>query len=114
MSPAVPTSRRAPAGGSLGRRLAAVFLLVLALSLVGAGIGIWSLQRIGQSIEAMVERSVAHERLVADGLNKIQPGQPVRVAGASGTNGAPGKAPAAPSPAAYPQGARPAAARPAP
>ena len=66
MSPAVPTSRRAPAGGSLGRRLAAVFLLVLALSLVGAGIGIWSLQRIGQSTEAMVERSVAHERRVAD------------------------------------------------
>lgn len=66
-----------------------------------------------QGFVEIVDGVRAGERLVADGLNKIQPGQPVRVAGASGTNGAPGKAPAAPSPAAYPQGARPAAARPA-
>ena len=52
--------------GSLGRRLISVFLAVLVLSLVGAAIGIWSLYRINQSTEAMVQNSVANERLVAD------------------------------------------------
>lgn len=51
------------------------------------------------------------ERLVADGLNKIQPGQPVRVARGPGMGAAPGKS--GPSggaaPTAYPQGPRPAA-----
>lgn len=42
------------------------FLAVLALSLVGSGIGVWSVYRINQSTEAMVQRSVANERLVAD------------------------------------------------
>ena len=51
--------------GSLGRRLISVFLAVLVLSLVGAAIGIWSLYRINQSTEAMVQNSVANERLVA-------------------------------------------------
>ena len=46
------------------------------------------------------------ERLVADGLNKIQPGQPVRVAGGQRPGGRPGAAPAG-------AGARPAGARPA-
>lgn len=57
------------------------------------------------------------DRLVADGLNKIQPGQPVRVARGPGVGAIPGqpaaastpagKAPADAAPAAYPQGARP-------
>ncbi|MBX3485748.1 efflux RND transporter periplasmic adaptor subunit [Phenylobacterium sp.] len=47
------------------------------------------------------------ERLVADGLNKVQPGQPVRVAGggAGGPPGAPGARPATPAGEA-PTGAR--------
>lgn len=50
----------------------------------------------------------AGERIVADGLNKIQPGQPVRIAGAGGGRpGAPGARPAGAA-----EGARPAAARP--
>lgn len=55
------------------------------------------------------------ERLVADGLNKIQPGQPVRVARTPGIGAVPGKpgAPGGAAPATYPQGPRPAAARPA-
>lgn len=55
------------------------------------------------------------DRLVADGLNKIQPGQPVRVARTPGMGAVPGKAgpPAGAAPAAYPAGPRPAAARPA-
>jgi len=52
--------------GALGRRLLAVFLAVLALSLLGSAIGLWSLHRIHASTEAMVRGSVAHERLVAD------------------------------------------------
>lgn len=61
------TSRSASrATGAIGRRLIFVFLAVLALSLVGAGIGVWSLSRIDQSTQAMVQRSVANERLVAD------------------------------------------------
>ncbi len=52
--------------GSLKRRLVGVFLAVLALSLVGSAIGGWSLLRIHASTEAMVDRSVANERLVAD------------------------------------------------
>jgi len=52
--------------GPLGRRLVLIFLAVLSLSLVGSGIGVWSLDRINQSTEAMVQRSVANERLVAD------------------------------------------------
>ena len=54
------------ATGSLGRRLVLIFLAVLSLSLVGSGIGVWSLHRINHSTEAMVQRSVANERLVAD------------------------------------------------
>jgi membrane fusion protein, multidrug efflux system len=53
----------------------------------------------------------AGERLVADGLNKIQPGQPVRIARGAGMGAIPGKVgpPAAgAAPAAYPQGPRPA------
>jgi membrane fusion protein (multidrug efflux system) len=57
------------------------------------------------------------DRLVADGLNKIQPGQPVRIARGPGMGANPiqGGPPGAPAPAAYkrPQGAQPAAARPA-
>jgi len=52
--------------GPLGRRLVLIFLAVLSLSPVGSGIGVWSLDRINQSTEAMVQRSVANERLVAD------------------------------------------------
>ncbi len=52
--------------GSLGRRLLGVFLAVLALSLAGSAIGLWSLHRIHASTEAMVQGSVANERLVAD------------------------------------------------
>jgi membrane fusion protein, multidrug efflux system len=56
------------------------------------------------------------ERLVADGLNKVQPGQPVRVARSPGMGAIPGQGgPPGAAPAAYkrPQGAQPAAARPA-
>ena len=57
----------------------------------------------------------AGDRIVADGLNKIQPGQPVRVAGqrpgASRPAGAAGRPGAAPAAAGRPAtaGARPAA-----
>lgn len=67
-----------------------------------------------QGFVEIVDGVRAGERLVADGLNKIQPGQPVRVA--SGPGGPPtkaGGAPAGAAPASYPQGARPPAARPA-
>ena len=60
------SARRRRCGGSLGRRLLSVFLAVLALSLVGSAIGMWSLHRINASTEAMVQSSVANERLVAD------------------------------------------------
>jgi len=55
------------------------------------------------------------ERLVADGLNKIQPGQPVRIARGAGIGAIPGKArpSVGAAPASYPQGARPAAVKPA-
>ena len=51
------------------------------------------------------------ERLVADGLNKIQPGQAVRIARTPGMGAIPGKADPASdaAPAAYPRGPRPAA-----
>ena len=52
--------------GPLGRRLLVLFIAVLALSLVGSAIGLWSLLRIGQSTDDMVQRSVTNERLVAD------------------------------------------------
>jgi membrane fusion protein (multidrug efflux system) len=42
----------------------------------------------------------AGERIVADGLNKVQPGQPVRVVGARGPGGAGSHAPGARRPAA--------------
>jgi membrane fusion protein (multidrug efflux system) len=49
------------------------------------------------------------ERLVADGLNKIQPGQPVLVARTPGMGAIPGKADPSggAAPAAYPRGPRP-------
>ncbi|MDZ4370447.1 MAG: efflux RND transporter periplasmic adaptor subunit [Phenylobacterium sp.] len=62
-----------------------------------------------QGFVEIVDGVRAGERLVADGLNKIQPGQPVRVAQAPAN--APGSAPA--TPASAPQGTRPPAARPA-
>ncbi len=48
----------------------------------------------------LTEGAVAGERIVADGLNKIQPGQPVRIAGPGGSGGlgAPGGAPRRPAP----------------
>ncbi len=52
--------------GPLGRRLLGLFMTVLALSLVGSAIGVWSLRHIGQSTDDMVQHSVANERLVAD------------------------------------------------
>jgi methyl-accepting chemotaxis protein len=52
--------------GPLGRRLLGLFVAVLALSLVGSAIGLWSLLRIGQSTDDIVQRSVSNERLVAD------------------------------------------------
>jgi len=52
--------------GPLGRRLLGLFVAVLALSLVGSAIGLWSLYRIGQSTDDIVQRSVSNERLVAD------------------------------------------------
>ena len=58
----------------------------------------------------------AGEMVIADGLNKIQPGQPIRVGGGrpGGPPGAPGAAGARPQGAApYGQGARPSGARPA-
>ncbi|AVS63957.1 methyl-accepting chemotaxis protein, partial [Paracidovorax avenae] len=42
------------------------FLAVLALNGIGSAIGVVSLQRIGASASAMVDRRVATERLVAD------------------------------------------------
>ena len=71
-----------------------------------------------QGFVEIVEGVKPGERLVADGLNKIQPGQPVRVARGPGVGAIPGKAPAGrptagAAPASYPQGARPPAAKPA-
>jgi membrane fusion protein (multidrug efflux system) len=66
-----------------------------------------------QGYVEIVDGVRAGERLVADGLNKVQPGQAVRVARGPGMGAVPGKAPAgkAPAgaaPASYPQpGARP-------
>jgi methyl-accepting chemotaxis protein len=57
---------RPTASGALGRRLLTVFFAVLALSLAGSAIGVWSLMRIHTATEAMVEHSVGTERLVAD------------------------------------------------
>ena len=62
----LPSPSRPLAIGPLGRRLLGLFLTVLTLSLVGSAIGVWSLRHIGRSTDAMVQRSVAHERLVAD------------------------------------------------
>jgi len=61
-----PSSTAVAPTGSVGRRLLSVFLAVMALSLVGSAIGMWSLHRINASTEAMVQSSVANERLVAD------------------------------------------------
>jgi membrane fusion protein (multidrug efflux system) len=68
-----------------------------------------------QGYVEIVDGVRAGERLVADGLNKIQPGQPVRIARTPGMGSVPGKAapPPGAAPAAYPQGPRPAAGRPA-
>jgi membrane fusion protein (multidrug efflux system) len=68
-----------------------------------------------QGYVEIVDGVRAGERLVADGLNKIQPGQPVRIARTPGMGAVPGKAapPPGAAPAAYPQGPRPAAGRPA-
>ena len=66
-TPSRPLAATAPLRArSLRGRLVGVFLSVLALSLVGSAIGGWSLLRIHASTEAMVGRSVANERLVAD------------------------------------------------
>lgn len=65
-----------------------------------------------QGFVEIVDGVRSGERLVADGLNKIQSGQPVRVAQGPGMGAVPGKAgppPAGGGPAAYPQGPRPAA-----
>jgi len=64
-----------------------------------------------QGFVEIVEGVKPGERLVADGLNKIQPGQPVRIAGGPAVQ--PGGARAGVAPASYPQGARPAAVKPA-
>ena len=42
------------------------------------------------NVVELTDGAVAGERIVADGLNKIQPGQPVRVAGQGGPGGLPG------------------------
>ena len=66
-----------------------------------------------QGYVEIVDGVKAGERLVADGLNKIQPGQPVRIARSPGMGAIPGKPGPRPAgaaaPAAYPQGPRPAA-----
>ncbi|KAF1020262.1 MAG: Methyl-accepting chemotaxis protein IV [Paracidovorax wautersii] len=65
---AVRTPAPRAARGSLGRRLLAVFLAVLALNGVGSAIGMLALARIGASASAMAmaEQRVATERRVAD------------------------------------------------
>jgi len=47
------------------------------------------------NVVELTDGAVAGERVVADGLNKVQPGQPVRLAGQGGPGG-PGQRPAAP------------------
>ena len=65
-----------------------------------------------QGFVEIVDGVESGERIVADGLNKIQPGQPVRIAQGGPPAAAAATAPrAAPAPAA--EGARLAAARPA-
>lgn len=51
---------------ALGQRLLATFFTVLLLTLIGTAIGLWSLYRINDATDRMVEQSVATERLVAD------------------------------------------------
>ena len=55
-----------PPRGSLGQRLRAAFVAVLAFTVLGSAVGVWSLHRIQQSTEAMVSQGVATERLIAD------------------------------------------------
>jgi methyl-accepting chemotaxis protein len=55
-----------PSRGSLGQRLRAAFVAVLAFTVLGSAVGVWSLHRIQQSTEAMVSQGVATERLIAD------------------------------------------------
>ena len=63
-----------------------------------------------QGFVEITEGVKAGDRIVADGLNKIQPGQPVRIAGArAGGVGATGLKTSNPMPGARPAGPRPAA-----
>ena len=66
MTAPAPAPRPSSASSALGRRLVTVFLAVLALGLAGSAIGVRSLVRIHAATQAMVERSVGTERLVAD------------------------------------------------
>ncbi|MFZ2389656.1 MAG: methyl-accepting chemotaxis protein [Polaromonas sp.] len=50
----------------LGQRLLATFFTILLLTLVGSAIGLWSLHRVNDATDRMVQQSVATERLVAD------------------------------------------------
>ena len=71
------TSRPASAQGfgrSIGQRLFLVFSIVLALSLTGAGLGIWALSTIQNDTQALIDNSVATERLSSDWQRLIKAG----------------------------------------
>lgn len=53
---------------TLGRRLSLVPALVLFLTLVGSGIGVWSLYRVDQSTRNLVNLSLQTERIAIDAL----------------------------------------------
>ncbi len=68
----LPTSFRL--GRSIGQRMLIVFSLVLALSLTGAGLGVWALSGIERETRMLVEESVVTERLASDWQRLIKAG----------------------------------------
>ncbi|MEO6853710.1 MAG: methyl-accepting chemotaxis protein [Rhodoferax sp.] len=60
------TDVHSSASNILGRRLLASFSAILALTLAGSGIGVWSLYRVDEATREAIEHNVANERLVSD------------------------------------------------
>ncbi|WP_426114614.1 methyl-accepting chemotaxis protein [Massilia sp. PWRC2] len=56
---------------TIGKRLAIGFALVLALTVVIAGTGVWRLQHISRDTHAVLSQSLAKERLIAEWYTRI-------------------------------------------
>src|SRR6478672_5243687 len=67
----MPTILPALRGRSLGRRLFGVFAVTLFIALAGSGYGAWSLARVAQRTQQLVEESVVTERLVSDWYRNV-------------------------------------------